>query len=79
MRGLMAIVFFSLAASFCPGQDVPPELAFLNTAPLKAYHTTYEPWAYIQMPPGNYGANGAGKMVGGKQGYSRHRHRRQGP
>ena len=51
----------------CLGQTaaLPSELAFLK-APLKPYNITYEPWANLLMPPGNYGANGVGKMVGGK-------------
>lgn len=66
IRGLLALVFLTLTTRFCLGQDLPAELAFLKAAPLKPYNTTYEPWAYVQMPPGNDGANGAGKMVGGQ-------------
>lgn len=49
------------------GQEypLPAELSFLS-APLKPYRMTYEPWVEMQMPVGNYGLGGLGKVVQGK-------------
>jgi len=44
---------------------IPPGLAFLNKVG-KPCRITYEPWTKMQMPAGNYGAGGVGKMVRGK-------------
>ena len=51
----------------CLGENVPlpSEMAFLKT-PLQPLIYAYEPWVEMQMPPGNWGSNGVGKMVRGK-------------
>ena len=46
-------------------QPIPAELSFLNNLG-KPYNITYEPWTEMQMPTGNYGNGGIGKMVRGK-------------
>ena len=46
-------------------QPIPAELAFLNKLG-KPYRITYEPWTEMQMPTGNNGMGGVGKMVRGK-------------
>src|SRR5208337_5442118 len=46
-------------------QPIPPELSFLNHVG-KPYNITYEPWTEMQMPTGNYGNDGVGKVVRGK-------------
>jgi OmpA-OmpF porin, OOP family len=46
-------------------QPIPAELSFLNKLG-KPYRITYEPWTELQMPTGNYGSGGVGKMVRGK-------------
>ena len=46
-------------------QPIPAELSFLNKIG-KPYHITYEPWTEMQIPQGNRGSGGVGKMVRGK-------------
>ena len=46
-------------------QPIPAELAFLNKLG-KPYHITYEPWTEMQIPQGNRGMGGVGKVVRGK-------------
>jgi outer membrane protein OmpA-like peptidoglycan-associated protein len=59
---LIAFMAFPVMAQEKP---IPPELSFLNKLG-KPYRITYEPWTEMQMPTGNNGMNGAGKMVRGK-------------
>ena len=51
----------------CLAQDqpIPAELSFLNKIG-KPYRITYEPWTELQIPQGNSGMNGVGKVVRGK-------------
>ncbi len=44
---------------------MPPELTFLYKIG-KPYRMTYEPWTEMQIPGGDRGANGLGKVVRGK-------------
>ena len=64
-----AVIAASLAFTALPlmaqEQPIPAELAFLNTVG-KPYRITYEPWTEMQLPTGNYGSGGVGKMVRGK-------------
>ena len=46
-------------------QPIPSELSFLNKLG-KPYRITYEPWTEMQMPDGNRGSNGVGKVLRGK-------------
>ena len=58
---LIAVAIPSLAQE----QPIPAELTFLSNIG-KPYRITYEPWTEMQMPEGNYGNGGIGKMVHGK-------------
>jgi OmpA-OmpF porin, OOP family len=64
-----AVIAASLAFTALPlmaqEQPIPAELSFLNTVG-KPYRITYEPWTEMQLPTGNYGSGGVGKMVRGK-------------
>ena len=46
-------------------QPIPAELSFLTKIG-KPYRITYEPWAELQIPQGNRGMGGVGKVVRGK-------------
>jgi len=46
-------------------QPIPAELSFLNKIG-KPYRITYEPWAELQIPQGNRGMDGVGRMARGK-------------
>jgi outer membrane protein OmpA-like peptidoglycan-associated protein len=46
-------------------QPIPAELSFLNKIG-KPYRITYEPWTELQIPQGNRGTDGVGKMARGK-------------
>ena len=46
-------------------QPIPAELTFLNTVG-KPYRITYEPWTELQIPEGNRGSGGVGKVARGK-------------
>ncbi len=60
---------FLLAAVALPclaqEQPIPAELSFLNKIG-KPYRITYEPWAELQIPQGNRGMDGVGKIARGK-------------
>ncbi|MGD0740064.1 MAG: OmpA family protein [Terracidiphilus sp.] len=51
----------------CLGQQqpIPAELSFLSNLG-KPYNITYEPWTEMQLPTGNYGLGGIGRVVRGK-------------
>ena len=65
----IAFVASLLAVSTLPlmAQDLPmpPELAFLTKVG-KPYRITYEPWTEMQIPQGNRGMDGVGKIARGK-------------
>src|SRR5271157_1335996 len=82
MRQLALSLFGTAASSFCfvaltallafmtppvlaQEQPIPAELSFLNKIG-KPYRITYEPWAEMQIPEGNRGMGGVGKVVRGK-------------
>jgi len=46
-------------------QPIPAELSFLNKVG-KPYRITYEPWTELQIPQGNRGMDGVGKIARGK-------------
>ena len=64
-----AVMTVSLALMTLPllaqEQPIPAELSFLNKLG-KPYHITYEPWTEMQIPEGNRGMGGVGKVVRGK-------------
>jgi OOP family OmpA-OmpF porin len=64
-----AVVFALLAFTTYPvqaqQQPIPAELSFLNQLG-KPYRITYEPWAELQIPQGNRGMGGVGKVARGK-------------
>ena len=62
---IAAMLAFTTLPLLAQEQPIPAELAFLNTVG-KPYRITYEPWTEMQMPTGNYGNGGVGKMVRGK-------------
>jgi len=68
-HGRYAIVAALLAFMTLPllaqEQPIPVELRFLNKVG-KPYRITYEPWTEMQIPTGNYGNGGIGRMVRGK-------------
>jgi outer membrane protein OmpA-like peptidoglycan-associated protein len=62
---ITALLAFMTLPLLAQEQPIPAELSFLNKLG-KPYRITYEPWTEMQMPTGNYGNGGAGKMVRGK-------------
>jgi outer membrane protein OmpA-like peptidoglycan-associated protein len=56
---------FMTLPSLAQEQPLPAELSFLNKLG-KPYRITYEPWAELQMPQGNRGMGGVGKVARGK-------------
>jgi len=62
LAALLALTTVPLLAQEPP---LPPELSFLNKLG-KPYHITYEPWTEMQLPTGNYGSGGIGRLVRGK-------------
>ena len=62
IAAMLAFTAFPLAAQELP---IPAELAFLNKLG-KPYRITYEPWTEMQIPQGNRGMDGVGKVVRGK-------------
>ena len=46
-------------------QPIPAELSFLNKVG-KPYRITYEPWTELQIPQGNRGMDGVGRIARGK-------------
>lgn len=66
-RLLLSSFLLTAVALPCLAQDqpIPAELSFLNTIG-KPYRITYEPWTELQIPQGNSGMNGVGKIARGK-------------
>ena len=62
---ITALLAFTTLPFLAQEQPIPAELSFLNKIG-KPYHITYEPWTEMQIPTGNYGNGGVGKMVRGK-------------
>jgi len=62
---IIALLAFTALSLVAQEQPIPVELSFLNKVG-KPYRITYEPWTEMQMPTGNYGSGGIGKMVHGK-------------
>ena len=62
MSALLAFMTLPLLAQ---EQPIPAELSFLNKVG-QPYRITYEPWTELQIPQGNSGMNGIGKVVRGK-------------
>ena len=62
IAALLAFITLPLMAQEPP---LPAELAFLNKVG-KPYHITYEPWTELQIPEGNSGMGGVGKLARGK-------------
>jgi hypothetical protein len=64
---LLPAFLLTAAAIPCVAQEapLPAELSFISKVG-KPHRITYESWAEMQMPKGNYGSGGLGKMVRGK-------------
>jgi len=62
---MSALLAFTTLPLLAQEQPIPAELSFLNKVG-QPYRITYEPWTEMQMPTGNYGDGGVGKMVRGK-------------
>jgi hypothetical protein len=67
LHRLLPAFLLTAVALPCLAQDqpIPAELTFLNNIG-KPYRITYEPWTELQIPQGNSGMNGIGKVVRGK-------------
>ena len=62
---ITAFLVFTALPSLAQEQPIPAELAFLNKLG-KPYYITYEPWTELQIPQGNRGSGGVGKVARGK-------------
>jgi len=62
---ITAVLAFTTYPAVAQEQPIPAELQFLNKLG-KPYRITYEPWTEMQIPTGNYGSGGIGKMARGK-------------
>ena len=62
---ITALLVFVTLPLLAQEQPIPAELSFLNKVG-KPYRITYEPWTELQIPQGNSGMNGIGKVVRGK-------------
>ena len=62
---ITALLAFTALPLLAQEQPLPAELSFLNKLG-KPYRITYEPWTEMQIPQGNRGMNGVGKVVRGK-------------
>ena len=64
---LLSALLLTAVALPCLAQEqpIPAELSFLNKIG-KPYRITYEPWAELQIPQGNRGMDGVGRMARGK-------------
>jgi outer membrane protein OmpA-like peptidoglycan-associated protein len=60
-----ALLAFTTLPLLAQEQPIPAELSFLNKVG-KPYRITYEPWTEMQIPQGNRGMGGVGKVVRGK-------------
>jgi len=68
LRGCLLSAFLVTSVALpCLAQEqpIPAELNFLNKLG-KPYRITYEPWTEMQIPQGNRGMDGVGKVVRGK-------------
>jgi outer membrane protein OmpA-like peptidoglycan-associated protein len=63
--GITALLAFTALPLLAQEQPIPAELSFLNKIG-KPYRITYEPWTEMQIPQGNRGMNGVGKVARGK-------------
>ena len=62
---LTTLLAFTTLPLLAQEQPIPAELSFLNKIG-KPYRITYEPWTELQIPEGNRGMDGVGKVVRGK-------------
>src|SRR5271157_4685637 len=62
---ITTLLVFTALPFMAQEQPIPAELSFLNKIG-KPYRITYEPWAEMQIPEGNRGSGGVGKVVRGK-------------
>jgi len=62
---IVALLAFTIPPLAAQEQPIPAELSFLNKIG-KPYRITYEPWTELQIPEGNRGMGGVGKVVRGK-------------
>ena len=62
---ITALLAFTTLPSLAQEQPIPAELGFLNKIG-KPYRITYEPWTELQIPQGNRGMGGVGKVARGK-------------
>ena len=62
---MTVLLAFTTLPLIAQDQPIPAELAFLNKVG-KPYRITYEPWTEMQIPQGNRGMDGVGKVVRGK-------------
>jgi outer membrane protein OmpA-like peptidoglycan-associated protein len=62
---IAALLAFTTLPFLAQEQPIPAELGFLNKIG-KPYRITYEPWTELQIPQGNRGMGGVGKVVSGK-------------
>ncbi|MDR3774431.1 MAG: hypothetical protein P4L26_13835, partial [Terracidiphilus sp.] len=67
LNRLLPAFLLTVLALPCLAQEppLPAELAFLYKVG-KPYRITYEPWTELQIPQGNRGMGGVGKVVRGK-------------
>ena len=61
---MTVLLAFTTLPLIAQDQPIPAELAFLNKVG-KPYRITYEPWTEMQIPQGNRGMDGVGKVVRG--------------
>ena len=62
---LASLLAFTTLPLLAQEQPIPAELGFLNKIG-KPYRITYEPWVELQIPQGNRGMGGVGRMARGK-------------
>jgi hypothetical protein len=62
---ITALLAFMTLPLLAQEQPIPAELNFLNKLG-KPYRIAYEPWTEMQIPEGNRGSGGVGKVVRGK-------------
>ena len=62
---ITALLAFTTLPLLAQEQPIPAELSFLNKIG-KPYRITYEPWTELQIPQGNRGMDGVGKVARGK-------------
>jgi outer membrane protein OmpA-like peptidoglycan-associated protein len=62
---ITALLAFTTLPFMAQEQPIPAEVSFLNKVG-KPYRITYEPWTELQMPDGDRGKGGVGKVLRGK-------------